>query len=128
MSMKKTVLTIAAAAILLPSLAMAKGCDKDHRQQGFNYTGPVANLTTVAQGLENTGSFGDTDVVLEGKLIKQINKKTFVFEDATGTINVEFERRVRLPKAIDENTKVRIYGELEGGSDPEVEVDFIKLI
>lgn len=127
MTMKKTALTLAAAALLLPSLAMAKDCNKGHGP-AFNYTGPVANLTTVAEGLEKVGSFNDIDVVLEGKLIKQINKKTFLFEDETGTINVELERRIRLPKDIDENTKVRIYGELEGGSNPEVEADFIKLI
>lgn len=126
MMTKKTTLTLAAAVLLLPSLVMAK--DHDRNKGALNYTGPVANVTTVAESLENTGYFGETDVILEGKIIKQIDARTFIFQDKTGTVEVEIKRHAKLPKAINENTQVRIFGELEGGSTPEVEVKFIKLI
>ncbi len=58
---KKTIIALTAALIMLPTLAMAK----DHRTNNINYTGPAANVTTVAENLENVGRFSEIDVVLQ---------------------------------------------------------------
>lgn len=125
---KKTILSIAAAMLLLPTLAAAKdGHDRDHVQNFSSYTGP-ANVSTVAESLENTGFFGDTQVVFDGHIIKQVKGDTFIFQDATGSVQIELEDHVKLPNHIDDTTKVRIFGELEGGRTPEVEVDYVKAL
>lgn len=125
--LKKTIIGLTAAIIMLPTLAMAKDHDRNN-QQSINYTGPAINVTTVAENLENIGRFSEANVVLEGKLIHQISGDKYMFADDTGQVIVELDDHVKLPFAIDNNTKLRIFGEFEGGSTPEVEVNNIKLL
>lgn len=122
--LNKTIIGLTAAIIMLPTLALAK----DHDKQGINYTGPAINVTTVAENLANIGRFSEADVVLEGKLIHQISADKYMFSDDTGQVIVELDDHIKLPVAINNNTKLRIFGEFEGGSTPEVEVDNIKLL
>ncbi|MFT7682374.1 MAG: hypothetical protein ACI935_001845 [Moritella dasanensis] len=127
--LKKTIIALAATIVMLPTLAMAKGNDHDdHNKQSIHYTGPAMNVTTVAENLENIGSFSEANVVLEGQLIHQISADKYMFADATGQVIVELDDDIKLPVAIDNNTKLRIFGEFEGGSTPEVEVESIKLL
>lgn len=127
--LKKTIIALAATIVMLPTLAMAKGNGHyDHNKQSINYTGPAMNVTTVAENLENIGSFSEANVVLEGQLIHQISADKYMFADATGQVIVELDDDIKLPVAIDNNTKLRIFGEFEGGSTPEVEVESIKLL
>ena len=121
---KKTIIALTAALIMLPTMAMAK----DHRANNINYTGPAANVTTVAENLENVGRFSEVDVVLEGKLIHQISGDKYMFQDDSGKVVVELDDDIKLPTAIDDTTQLRIFGEFEGGSTPKVEVEYIKLI
>lgn len=122
--LNKTIIGLTAAIIMLPTLALAK----DHDKQVINYTGPAINVTTVAENLANIGRFSEADVVLEGKLIHQISADKYMFADDTGQVIVELDDHIKLPVAINNNTKLRIFGEFEGGSTPEVEVDNIKLL
>lgn len=122
--LKKTILGLTAVIIMLPTLALAK----NHDQQSINYTGPTGNVTTVAESLKQVGTFSDLDVILEGKLVHQISADKFMFADDTGQIIVELDDDIKLPVAIDNNTKLRIFGELEGGNKPEVEVEQITLL
>jgi len=122
--LNKTIIGLTAAIIMLPTLTLAKDYDK----QGINYTGPAINVTTVAENLANIGRFSEADVVLEGKLIHQISADKYMFADDTGQVIVELDDHIKLPVAINNNTKLRIFGEFEGGSTPEVEVNNIKLL
>ncbi|MDX2319073.1 MAG: NirD/YgiW/YdeI family stress tolerance protein [Moritella sp.] len=122
--LKKTIIGLTAAIIMLPTLALAK----NHEKHSINYTGPAMNVTTVAENLENVGRFSELNVVLEGKLIHQISGDKYMFADDSGQVVVELDDDIKLPVAIDNNTKLRIFGELEGGSTPEVEVKHIKLL
>jgi uncharacterized protein (TIGR00156 family) len=127
--LKKTIIGLTAAIIMLPTLAMAKDHGNEHNnKQSINYTGPAINVTTVAENLENIGRFSEENVVLEGKLIHQISGDKFMFADDSGQVIVELDDHIKLPVAIDNNTKLRIFGEFEGGSTPEVEVKQIKLL
>ena len=127
--LKKTIIALAATIIMLPTLAVAKshGHD-DHNKQSINYTGPAINVTTVAENLESIGRFSEANVVLEGQLIHQISADKYMFADATGQVIVELDDDIQLPVAIDNTTKLRLFGEFEGGATPEVEVDNIKLL
>lgn len=121
---KKTIMAMTAALIMLPTLAMAR----DHKQSNINYTGPVKNIDTVAETLKDAGRFTELDVIMEGKLINQISADEFMFQDNSGEVLVELDDDITLPNAIDADTKMRIFGEFEGGSTPKVEVEHIKLI
>jgi uncharacterized protein YdeI (BOF family) len=122
--LKKTIVGLAATTIILPTLAVAK----DHNKHSISYTGPALNVTTVAENIENVGRFSEKDVVLEGKLIHQISSDKYMFADNSGQVIAELDDDIKLPVAIDNNTKLRIFGEFEGGATPEVEVEHIKLL
>lgn len=122
---KKTIIALTAALIMLPTVAMAKDHDNANN---INYTGPAAKVTTVAENLENVGRFSEIDVILEGKLIHQISGDKYMFQDDSGKVVIELDDDIKLPTAIDDTTQLRIFGELEGGSTPKVEVEYIKLI
>lgn len=121
---KKTIMAMTAALIMLPTLAIAK----DHNRDGINYTGPAQNIATVAATVKDAGRFTEIDVIMEGRLIHQISADEFMFQDDSGKVRVEIDDDIRLPTPIDAETKLRIFGEFEGGSTPKVEVEHIKLI
>ena len=123
-TLNKTILALVTATILLPTLAMAK----DHNSQPINYTGPAISVTSVAENIASVGHFSEKKVVLEGRLIHQISVDKFMFADDSGQVIAELDDDITLPTAINETSKVRIFGEFEGGSTPEVEVDYIKLL
>ncbi|CAG22869.1 conserved hypothetical protein [Photobacterium profundum SS9] len=125
-SVKNTVIAIASAMILVPTLAFAG----DHNEQKgavISYSGPI-DTVTVAELLDSTSMFTERNAVVEGKLIKQINADTFIFSDGTKEIQVELDDDIHLPQAIDATTKVRLFGEYEGGNTPEIEVDRVQVL
>jgi uncharacterized protein YdeI (BOF family) len=126
-AVKNTIITIAAAMILLPTAgAYAKGDDDDkkHRQSQIEFAGP-AELTPISSLLEDTGYFAEQDAIVEGYFIKQLNEDTYLFSDGESEIQVELEKRARFDGTLTPETQVRIYGEYEGGSTPEIEVERI---
>ncbi|MCW8327275.1 NirD/YgiW/YdeI family stress tolerance protein [Photobacterium sp. SDRW27] len=120
--MKQTVYAISATMIIMPAVALAN-------PTSIPYTGPV-QTTTLSEVLDNTSLFSDQDIVLEGKLVKQISSDTFVFSDGVKEINVELDDDIRLNQAINADTHLRIYGEVEGhlNREPEIEVDNIQIL
>ncbi len=123
-SIKRTVVAIAAAMIILPSAgAYAKGDDDhDRREQAqVTFSGP-AQITPIAELLTDTGYFAEKDAIVEGYFIKQLDRKTYLFSDGESEIQVELEKKARFDGTLTPETHVRIYGEYEGGSTPEIEV------
>lgn len=98
------------------------------------YTGPGSKqkIYTVKEIKANALKLDRQDslVALKGTIIQQLDNKTYLFKDATGTIHVEIKKK-HLPSFIfDDKTLVIVYGEvdydlLEG---TEVEVDGIDRI
>lgn len=96
--------------IMLPTIALAQ------------YTGPGSQpqVTTAAVA---ANAADDTKVILEGKLISQINDDTYWFQDQSGKIRVEIDRK-RLPlEPINQDTRVRLYGEVDKHRIKPTEVD-----
>ena len=122
--MKKLIAT--AVLILAPTIALAGG-DNHHKQNAVQYTGPVelANLTNL---LADSRMFTEQNVVLEGKLIRQINHEKFIFSDGKAEVQVELDDDIALKQSLDASTQVRLFGEFEGGNTPEVEVDRIQVL
>ncbi|KLV02186.1 YgiW/YdeI family stress tolerance OB fold protein [Photobacterium aphoticum] len=124
--MKNIVIAIATAAVLIPTVSFAG--ERDHNDRAMiQYNGPVETVT-VAKLLEDTGMFTEKQAIVEGQLVKQLNHDTFIFSDGTKEIQVELDDDIQWPTAIDSTTKVRLFGEYEGGNTPEIEVDRIQLL
>lgn len=121
---KQTVIAIASLAIMAPAFALA---DENHKAGAISYSGPV-DTVTVAELLEDTSMLTERKAIVDGRVIKQIDAETFIFTDGTKEIQIELDDDIRLPQSIDENTKVRLFGEYEGGNTPEIEVDKIQLL
>lgn len=122
--MNKVLLATAISIILAPGLAMAKD---DKKSQGVQYTGPV-EVSSVASLLEDTSMFTEKHVVVEGNLLRQIKGDTYIFSDGHGEIQVELDDDIVLNQPLDETSKVRLFGEYEGGNTPEIEVDRLQLL
>ena len=102
----------ALALVLLPALAMAQ------------YTGPGSTQQpSVTNAAAATNAADDTLVVLEGKITSQINKDTYWFQDNTGKIRVEIDRKRMPATQINQNTRVRLYGEVDKDFSRPVEID-----
>lgn len=93
---------------LLASSAAFAGFNGQVAQQG-GYTGSQ-NISTVAQVAKSPD---DSWVVLEGKIVNQLGRKTYTFEDATGSIPVEISRKAWQGLNVGENERVRIAGEVD---------------
>ncbi|WP_299689977.1 NirD/YgiW/YdeI family stress tolerance protein [uncultured Vibrio sp.] len=125
--MKKTVLTIATTLIIAPTLAMASDHKHNKNQDPITYTGPVETVA-VASLLENTSMFSEQDVIVDGKIIRQLKSDTFIFSDGQSDIQIELDDNIRLTQPLNADTKVRLFGEYEGGKTPEIEVEHIQLL
>ncbi|MEL7290929.1 MAG: NirD/YgiW/YdeI family stress tolerance protein [Pseudomonadota bacterium] len=122
--MKKIVLATALSLIFAPALVMAK--DKCAPQM-IDYTGPV-DISNVATLLQDSSVFTDRDVAVEGVLIHQVGYGTFIFSDGNDEIEVELEDDIELSHPLNNQMRVRLFGEYEGGSKPEIEVKHIQVL
>ena len=120
--MRKT--TIASAVILLPTIAMANGQGDLNRNGGVRFNGPV-EVTSVAElkGIK----LGETDAIVEGNILRQIQHDKFLFSDGTGEMVIEIDDDIRLGQSIDEKTRLRLSGEFEKW-DNEMEVERLEIL
>jgi uncharacterized protein YdeI (BOF family) len=124
--MKKSIITLTAAIMLTPTLVLAGGKHHDEQHKVVSYNGPIES-TTIAELLKDTSMFTEKDVIVDGFIVRQISKDTFVFSDSETEIQVELED-VNLDQALNNDTRIRIFGEYEGGNTPEIEVDHIQIL
>ncbi|MDN3616995.1 YgiW/YdeI family stress tolerance OB fold protein [Vibrio gallaecicus] len=125
--MKKTIIAIASTIILAPTLAFA-GVEHDRNDSNnVTYTGPVEAIS-IESLLADTGMFTEKDAVVDGKIVRQINKDTFVFSDGSSEIQIELDDDIQLLQPLTADTSIRIFGEYEGGKTPEIEVDHIQVL
>ncbi|SEG01520.1 YgiW/YdeI family stress tolerance OB fold protein [Vibrio hangzhouensis] len=125
--MKKTALTLVAALVLTPTLVLAKdGGHRDHQTGGIVYTGPV-ETASITDLLADTSMFTEKHVIVDGYLVRQLKGDKFIFSDGSAEIQVELDD-IRLSSPINNETKIRIFGEYEGGNTPEIEVEHIQIM
>ncbi|MCG0031904.1 YgiW/YdeI family stress tolerance OB fold protein [Vibrio parahaemolyticus] len=118
--MKKTIIATIAALTVAPSIALAK--DPSKTPSNVQFGGPVT-VETLDTLLNDSNMFTEKDVVVEGNLLRQVRADTFIFSDGTGEVMIELDDDIRLNSPIDQTTKVRLFGEFEGGNKPEIEVE-----
>lgn len=117
---KSAVLAIATTLTLGPAIALATPTK-------MTYTGPV-DVTPIKDVMHNSGMLKDHAVVLEGFLVKQISADTYMLSDGVDEVKVELDDDIRFNKAITPETRLRLYGEVEGGLTPEVEIDKVEFL
>lgn len=89
--------------------ALAKGPDGGYNRGG-GYTGPGPALSTVQQAKNMRD---DSPVTLEGHIIRHLGDDHYVFQDGTGTINVEIDHKRWQGQNVGPNDLVEISGEVE---------------
>ncbi|EJA3104291.1 NirD/YgiW/YdeI family stress tolerance protein [Vibrio vulnificus] len=122
--MNKTLILAIAALTTTPAIALANNYST---AQGISFDGPV-NVSVVSELLKDSNMFTEKDVVVEGTLVRQLNKDTYIFTDGSAEIQVELDDDIRFTQTINSNTRLRLFGEFEGGNTPEIEVDSLTLL
>lgn len=114
-------LLVAASLAVMPAMAQYTGPTTSSR------AGPVS-YASVAEILKNP--VDDVPVSLQGKLLRQVGKEKYIFSDGTGEIRVEIDARLFAGVKVDENTTVRIRGEVEKDflQSPEIDVDLLSVV
>ncbi|MFA0078880.1 YgiW/YdeI family stress tolerance OB fold protein [Vibrio artabrorum] len=125
--MKNTLLTIATTIILAPTFAVASDHDDNKHEHGIVYSGPIETVS-IASLLDNTRMLTEQDAIVDGKIVRQLNNDTFIFSDGQREIQIELDDDIHLLQPLTADTKVRIFGEYEGGKTPEIEVDHIQIL
>lgn len=81
------------------------------------YTGPGSQqkIYTVKHVKENALKLDRQDaiVALRGNIIQQLDNKTYLFKDSTGTIHLEIKKKYLPDFKFDDKSIVTIYGEVD---------------
>ncbi|OOF89140.1 hypothetical protein BKG94_04155 [Rodentibacter ratti] len=110
--MKKllTVTTIALSSIAIYGTALAQGFNNGASQmQGF--VDENAIVKTVSDALKAND---DTPVRLEGKIVKQLGKKDFIFKDNSGQeIQIEIDKKAWNGVTVNPQDQIQIIGKVD---------------
>jgi uncharacterized protein (TIGR00156 family) len=83
----------------------------------YTGTGSIENgkLSTVEQVKNNAAKLDRQDVLvkIKGYVVEQINSEDFWFQDATGKIRIEIDKKKMPAKPFDEKTELIITGEVD---------------
>lgn len=114
-----------AAALFCMSVSPPAHADDDsgYRHAAGGYTGPGPALVTVEQA-KNLRD--DTPVALKGRIVRSLGNEDYLFEDGTGGITVEIDRKRWQGQHIGPDDLVEIHGEVDKEwSTVEIDVDRI---
>ncbi len=117
--MKRTIIALTSALILAPTLVIAadnaqhiKFIGDNQTQAGVQFQGPV-EVVKVQSLLDSSNPFMEKKVVVEGNLVRQLRKDTFMFSDGSNEIQVELDDDIHLNATLTPETKVRLFGNLK---------------
>lgn len=115
--MKTTVLT---AALVAGFATMAQAQYSGPSDVATPENGKYTSMT-VQQILAEPKD--DTDVQLEGRLIRKLKNETYMFSDGTGEIQVEIDDDDFPMGDVNENTTIRLQGEVDVHRSRPVDID-----
>ncbi|MES0885339.1 YgiW/YdeI family stress tolerance OB fold protein [Roseibium sp. SCP14] len=120
--------TFAAPLVLVSPSALAGHDHGDgHDQTSILYTGP-ADIVKVSNLPSRGGLFADDEIIVEGKLIKQVDDETFLFDDGSGQILLEVDRDIS-NLTVSDTDNVRVFGRYDGfWGEPSIEAESIKVL
>lgn len=91
-----------------PRHEMKHGKKHDGKPQGFfDESNAVKSVKDIANAAD------DSFVMIEGKITKQVGKNDFIFQDATGEIEVEVSKRAWQGQSISPTDTVEIRGKVD---------------
>lgn len=103
--------------LTLPALAGPKPDHVYHPEGGFSgpasiqgFQGPGPDIKMVAEVLNMAD---DSRVALQGHIVQYLGGKHYVFQDASGSINVKIGKKHWQGRQFTPNDKVLIYGEVD---------------
>jgi uncharacterized protein (TIGR00156 family) len=120
----KALITAACLASLMSATAFAAYIGPDAGPAGGAAPQQVETVKAALAAPE------DAPVVLEGQIIKRLDKEDYEFTDATGTVRVEIDQE-KWPAnvGVSDKQRVRLIGEVDRDSKGvEIDVDRIQLI
>ncbi len=115
----KTVLLSGLTALILASPAMAHFEGNGSIPGGF--VGPSGSVVqSAAQALT---ARDDSYVVLRGHIVERMGKDNYIFEDASGRLNVEIDREIFGTRTVTPEMELRLTGEVDAHLIKRNEVD-----
>lgn len=117
---------LALAAVLFLALPAQAAFQAPQAGQKGGFSGPgnqpVPQTVQQAKNLPD-----DTKVVLTGRLTNQLSKDDYTFQDQTGEIVVEIERKVFGDNSVSPANVIRIYGKVDKDFGQPIEIDVKQL-
>lgn len=93
------------------------------------FSGPRVNLqVSTANEVETFAD--DTQVLLEGYLVNQVDGETYTFKDSTGEVLVEIDHKDFRGQNVTPQDKVKLYGEVDKElmEKVKVDIDYLEII
>lgn len=88
------------------------------------FVGGMETIVTVKQVKEMRD---DVNVVVQGKILQRMGDDKYLFEDGTGSITVEIDKKDWRGQTVTPADTVKLYGEVDRGfMKTEIEVDYVE--
>ncbi|MDE6571365.1 MAG: YgiW/YdeI family stress tolerance OB fold protein [Alphaproteobacteria bacterium] len=119
--MKKLMMSVLAVT----AVAGAAHADFQPVAQG-GFVGGDETIITVKQAKEMRD---DTYVIVQGKIVQRAGDDKYLFEDQTGSIIVEIDKKDWNGVTVTPNDTVKLYGEIDRGLlKTEIDVDYLQKV
>lgn len=119
--MKK--ISAVAALCTIASGAAFAGFQPNNPSPMGGFVGGAENIVTVSQAKEMRD---DTPVIVQGHIVQRMGDEKYLFEDSTGSITVEIDRKDWRGQTVTPSDMVKLYGEVDAGLfKTEIDVDYV---
>lgn len=88
------------------------------------FVGGTENIVTVSQVKEMRD---DTPVIIQGNIVQRMGDEKYLFQDSTGSITVEIDRKDWRGQTVTPSDTVKLYGEVDSGLfKTEIDIDYVE--
>ena len=88
------------------------------------FVGGTESIVTVNQVKEMRD---DVPVIVKGNIVQRMGDEKYLFEDSTGSITVEIDKKDWRGQTITPSDQVKLYGEVDAGwFSTEIDVDYVE--
>ncbi|WP_373819148.1 YgiW/YdeI family stress tolerance OB fold protein [Glaesserella sp.] len=105
--------TASVSALASPQQGGFQGPSDQSNKAAMQNGGFVNKGQAVSQVIDIASMKDDQYVVLQGKIVQQVDNDEFLFRDASGEIVVEIERKAWRGQQITPNDEIKVYGEVD---------------
>lgn len=87
------------------------------------YAGPNNNMMDVVTVEQVRGMSDNSPVIIQGYILRKNGENSYVFQDTTGTINLEIDEEDWGGMTVSPNDFVEVWGEVDRNGSSMIEVD-----